>query len=760
MKTRKLFHSIPRQLLIFVLILSFLPQQSFAREKSSDLPELVSSPGQNAPQVETVADSLEYRRTDKLLIARGNVVVTSGQDRLTADYAEVNSDTGQAYARGHVILFRKKDPRARGDEVYYNFNDHTANFPNGSVVSYPWRCQGQKIEQVKDGLQVVENGVLTTCQGENPPYEIRAKKVTIREDDKMIARNITVYSLGKPIFWWPYLAIPLQQRNAPLTVSAGYNSRHGAFIKTTKEIGINENLNGRILADWRSERGFGGGGELDYHYGKWAEGTIKGYWTQDFHAPVPARTDNPFSQEEKRDRGRIDWKHRSDLDDKTFVLLRYSRLADEFFLQDFFEKEYRSEVEPQSFVTLQRNSEKYGFMTYVSKRMNRFESLVERLPEMRFDWRSQSFFHPRVFFESSTRFGHLSKRFNREPFDENVFRADQFNEWTAPLNFEGIKFTPFANIRQTYYSREKESDNDHYRVVAGFGADLRTQLYRFYDVSFENLGIEVNGLRHVFEPYVTAQSFHSSVSDEKLNRFDYIDTLDDAHSVTLGFENRLQTKRVVDGKMTRVDFVSLNTFMRYDFHPDGIVDASNWSTLGQEVVVRPYDWLQYEMRFDYDMKRDKFRVFNNDIVARTKRFRLVFGHRYINDIEGLDIDGSSQFVFDGQVILNSLWGLGGYIRWDAKAQELEEWQLSASRNMGCLVFDFGYNVRNSSIRSGNKTLFFQLRLSHFPELSFRAGGGRASFSEPRIGETVSGSNRANSPFNYFNEQYYLQQRGY
>ena len=42
---------------------------------------------------------------------------------------------------------------------------------------------------------------------------------------------------------------------------------------------------------------------------------------------------------------------KSNLDPYSFLVMRYHRVADEFFLQDFFEKEHRAEVEQNSFVT-------------------------------------------------------------------------------------------------------------------------------------------------------------------------------------------------------------------------------------------------------------------------------------------------------------------------------------------------------------------------------------------------------------------------
>ena len=56
------------------------------------------------------------------------------------------------------------------------------------------------------------------------------------------------------------------------------------------------------------------------------------------------------------------------------------------------------------------------------------------------------------------------------------------------------------------------------------------------------------------------------------------------------------------------------------------------------------------------------------------------------------------------------------------------------------ILEFGYNVRNSSIRSGNSEVYVNFFMKEFPGLALRSGRGRANFAQPRIGETVDGAN--------------------
>jgi len=704
-------------------------------------PAPVTDPYQiEKPKVETVADTLEYLKQENKVIAKGNVVITYGNEKITADYAEVETDSRKAYARGHVIIFSKDTATAKGEEVYYDFNDGSGSFPQGTILAYPWNCQAQEIDKRNDTTTDASNARFTTCRGENPPYEVHAKKVTIHQGDKMIARNVTIYSLGKPIFWWPYLIIPLQKTNAPISISAGYNSEDGAYIETSKGFSITKNVYGKFHFDWRSKRGFGGGADFNYNFNEYGRGVIKGYWTQDERAPTAGGL-NPYAEREDRDRGRFSWWHRTDLDEYSHLQFRYQRLADEFFLQDFFEKEHRGEVEPQSFITLTKNSDKYGLLVHVAKKVNTFESTVERLPEVRFNLKNQPMFAEGLYYENETSYANLAKRFSRSEMNEDVNRADHWSEWTYPVKLSDFQVTPYLNARGTYYSREKESDNNHFRMVAGSGVDIRNQYYKTLDTTFDKFGVEVNRLRHVLEPVIAYSAIRSTVSDEKLSRFDHIDAIDDEDVVSFGVENRLQTKRIVNGRTQRVDIVSYNTYLNFSPNPHNVEHGASFITLDQELTLRPYDWLQYQVRAEYSFLKSELTLFNQDLLIHaTKNLNLIFGHRYITDIEEQDIEGSTQFVFDASYKLNKLWTFGGYIRWEAQGGSLDEWQLMATRDMYCLLFDFGYNVRNSDINTSNKELFFQLRMKDYPQISLKSGS-RSSFSAPRIGETVAGANQ-------------------
>lgn len=717
-------------------------------------------------EVEAVADGLEYDKKRSLLIARGNVVLTHGDVKLTSDYAELDTQTNKAMARGHVVIFKDDEPTVKGSEVYYDFKTHHGNFPDGRFVSMPWRGTGVEVEQKKEGLHTLKNCSVTTCGSENPNYEFRAKEATIYSGEKMVVKNVWLYIMGKKVFWIPYMVIPLNLPHVPFAVTAGHNSRYGYYIGIMKGYYINKNLWGQLYGDWRSKKGFGAGLRQQYDFGNLAKGDIKLYWTQDREAPTPGHKDllgqdNPYDVREERDRGRISWRHRTDFSPGTHLILRYHRVADEFFLQDFFHRESRSEIQPSSFVTLTHNTEKYGVFVHGEKKMNAYEKTIEHLPQVRADWKNQQFLGEGLYNQSQVSVDNMTKTFGREEREEEVVRSDFATQFYYPLKWDFAKLTPFIGGRLTHYTKDRTDSDNHLRAVLNAGFDLRQQYYKTYDTESHKFGIEVNQLRHVFEPNFQVEAVGTTLKPEKLNTFDEIDQFGNTMKLQLGMENRLQTKRVVDGVLKRVDIVSMNTFVRYDVKPLDRSDSA-FTTLGNEVTLRPYNWLRYQAKVEYDINYGQIGKFSQDLVFQRDRWRLLLGHRYTS-FERAQRDGAyiksfgerlidgNQFVIEGEYTINELWLVAAYARWNGTHGNFEEWQLSATRNLGCdLLLDFGVNLRDSLIEDTNHEVFFNLRMQSVPGIHLSTGSNRATISDPRIGQTVDGSNEETG---YFSSSY-------
>ncbi|MBN1493867.1 MAG: LPS-assembly protein LptD [Candidatus Omnitrophica bacterium] len=690
-------------------------------------------------KVEVTADQVEYDNNAKKIIGRGNVVIVHGKDRLIADYAEVYNDTKEAMAEGHVILFQGEN-QLRGDKVFYNFESNSGHFPDGAYKANPFYGNAQDIKQINQDKVHLQNAFLTTCDlGFRPHYGAQAKKVIIYFDDKLIATNCKIKILGKTVMWWPYMLVPLHGKHMPLSVRPGYSSDWGAYVLTKKGFSINKNINGAVRYDYRYERGHAGGADLNYNYGQFGTGLFRAYVAHDLQAPDKSLAD-PESADITDDRYRFRWQHRTDIDEYTNVIVEYNKLHDEYFLNDFFENEYKAEADPETFAILTRNTERYGFLVNVEKRANHFLNTIEKLPEVRFNWNNQEVFNTNIYYENETSVVNFHNKRAHSALDDDVVRLDFYNKISYPVKLFRYNFLPYFYSRHDYYSKNSSGKENITRGAYGGGIDVNTRYFKVYDVTTDVLGIDINQIRHILEPsigYISTREV--TVPRNTLFQLDEIDAEDDFDEVTFGIRNKLQTKREVDGQMKRVDLFVLDNKINYEFNREA-AGGSSWLNFSTEVELRPYNWMMLYHKNVWDIRRDQFDSSDFAIeLTPLEKWKFLLNHGFIDDkLLGDNDEASSLLTFDTEYKINDLWKVGGYVRYEFDDSRAEEMELRLLRDLHCWLLEFGVNQRNNEGDERETEFFFDLKMKAFPDIEAKTGN-RSTYSRGRYGALISGS---------------------
>lgn len=684
--------------------------------------------------VEVTADQIEYLKGKQKVVGTGNVVVVHGSDYLYADYAEVNTETKTAFAKGHVVLVQGA-MHLVGPEVTYDFKTHTGTFPDGKFASAPFFGSGSDIEQLSKNKARLRNGFITTCDlPHNPHYGVSAKKAIIYFDDKIVAENCFVEVLGKRVFWWPYLTIPLNG-HAPFTVKPGYSDDMGAYALVSKGFSINKNIGGQLHYDYRSKRGHAVGADADYDSGILGNGFIRTYYARDERSPDYKASD-PNNHRIEDDRYWLKWYHRANIDDYTRAVVEYNRLHDRYVLKDFFEKEYRSEADPKTYLEVVRNTERYGVFVNVEKRVNHFVDTVERLPEVRFNWNNQEIGNSNIYYQNETSIVSFNQKFAHSSIDNDVVRGDFFNEIEYPTKIGFIHVDPYLNARQDYYNKNKYGKENITRNVAGGGVDASTRFFRLFDVSGDKFGFEYNQIRHILEPSVSYRSVREvSVLKDTLFSMDSIDTIDDLDVVTFGLRNKIQTKRFIGGELRRVDLLSTAQYLNYEFNREE-AGGSKWIEFLTEVEFRPYTWLIMYHKNIWDMIRDQFKEAEFDVeIQGSEKWHFYLSHKFVD--ERATNDPSSLLTMDAEYTINDLWKIGGYIRHEFDTAKTEEWEIRFKRDLHCWNLEFGVNRTNNDEDKVDWSVFFEMVLKAFPDYNLKSGH-RAEFSRARFGDLIGG----------------------
>lgn len=236
-------------------------------------------------RVHIVAEEFgSYDINNHIFMAKGNVVITYDNLVLKSDELWVNTSSGEAELKGNVSLLQDEQ-EVIGEFLAYNLETGEGNFEKarteihladetGTIFVF-----GQAVE-LDDENYRVEDATFTTCDLEQSHYHIATKHVEVVLGKRVIIRGVTYYEGKIPIFYWPYLVIPLdtmdEERFFSLPV-LGFGEYEGYYMLNTFNYYFNEQAYGNIHVDAYSNLGMAIGVKHNYDLNKLGQGYLYFY---------------------------------------------------------------------------------------------------------------------------------------------------------------------------------------------------------------------------------------------------------------------------------------------------------------------------------------------------------------------------------------------------------------------------------------------------------------------------------------------------
>lgn len=223
------------------------------------------------------ADTLEEDAPGQW-VARGHVKLHFHNYNLTSDRVDIDMDKGTALFTGHPILTIPQgttvDSGNDGSllldfkhEMYRVIGARAVVPPNETSIGLllPLYVSGGEITG-RSGLIDARGSSFTTCDFVEPHYYFQARSMTIIPGRRLVARHVTLYRRGRPIFTIPTLYVPLDQRTArqTLTPDVGMSPDEGYFIKFAIGYELNSALPGILRLDAMQYKGIGTGFEQSF----------------------------------------------------------------------------------------------------------------------------------------------------------------------------------------------------------------------------------------------------------------------------------------------------------------------------------------------------------------------------------------------------------------------------------------------------------------------------------------------------------------
>jgi lipopolysaccharide assembly outer membrane protein LptD (OstA) len=676
------------------------------------------------------------------------VLVKYGEAILTAQQVAVDYQSGDVIADGDVRI-QQGDQLYVSQHVRYNFKTQQMEAAQFRTGQAPVFAAGEGLHgDLTNKVYNATNAIVTTDDIAQPAYKIVARRITIIPGKKIEAHDAVLYVEGVPVFYFPFYSRSLQEHANTFNFTPGYRNRYGPFILGTYTWYLSEALDGVLHADYREARGPGAGADVNYHLGRWGEGTVKYYYTHDrdpnideLGVPIP------------EDRQRVYASYAANPATNLYVkgLVRYeSDLAVE---RDFFESEYRLDPQPNSFLELNKVWQNFSVDTYVEPRLNQFLETVERLPEIKLTGYRQQLGASPFYYESESSAGYYARLFavdagsNGPPpgLNYEAARADTYHQVLLPETFFGwLNVTPRVGGRFTYYGEASGpggTNDEQFRGIFNTGAEVSFKASRVWP-GVQNDFFEVNGIRHIIEPsanyvYVPAPT----VAPQLLPQFDYelpslrllpvdfpdynsIDSIDTQNVIRWGLHNKLQTKR----ENQVVNLVNWNVYTDWRIKP--LPDQTTFADLYSDLTVKPWKWLTMESLVRYDINGGDWRMSYSTLTIQPNNlwsWRL--GHYYLRQ----DLSPSPTALGPGNDVFTSAiyyrfnenWGFRMNHYFDAQAGSLQEQSYTIYRDLRSWTAALSFLYRRNTTGPNDFGVAFTFSLKAYPRFGMGTDGGGA-----------------------------------
>lgn len=672
----------------------------------------ISYSQEEANRIEVNGDEVEYFPKEKKVVGVGNISIDYGDVRLTSDKIIVHTDTKDVEAEGKVIL-KNPTTEIRGEKIRYNFETKKGEILKARVKSAEWHGGGERVDILSENNYRISGGYITSCDLDKPHYKISAKNVTVYPDDKVVAKDVTLKIGNMPVAFLPRYNYSLETDWPTIDVIPGKRGKWGVFALSSYRYEINKDNRVTLRLDERERWGLSEGLDYKFTSNDFGQGLLRTYYThqrdRDRNEPVKA----------EEERYRIQLRHRLGIRDNITAFSEYHRLSDSEMTKDYFyREEYERESSPESYVYLLDRNPEYALSFLARKRINHFQAVTERLPELRFDLKNQELagdWMP-VYFKTDTSFTNLTRKTADNSTDSDAVRFDTFNKLSSPRRIaDFLSIEPFVGMRDTFYTKNINGDEDKLRTAFYSGINISTKFFKIYDLPEESSGLGSGELRHTVTPTLKYEYIHEpSIGSGVLQQFDDIDNIDRKNTFSLGLENKLQTKRDVEGSLKSIDLGYLLLTGDYLYRPE---NGSRFSNVKGDLELTPFDWLGIESDTAYDPATRDFQTWNVDFyIDGSEDWRLGFGSRYWQNNEH---ELTSELFYK----LDSEWSFRVFGRYDLKEVETNghkiinrfaNKELTIIKDLHCWLAELSLGID----RDGGTSVWLAMKLKASPKVPF------------------------------------------
>lgn len=539
--------------LLAILLLCFL--SAAARGQPRAQAELETPQGTvriTAERFETLANNV--------LVARGDVVIEYRDAVLTADQVTFDDQSDHATVEGNINL-RRGDQWLRGSRAEIDLATDTGVLYDASgFTDRELYVQARILRKVGPTNWEAEDGFLTACEDFVPKWSFRISKASL--DTTSWARaSHTLFRIKKvPVFYLPYLLFPAERKQRSsgfLLPGLGNSNNKGRRVTQAFYLTLGRSADATVTTDYFSKRGFGYGFNFRARPNQRTRLAIAGFTIDDRlgqgGTSVQGTAETRFG---------VGFRAVADFNLVTDFTFR------QVFSDNFFQAT-RPTDSSRFFLTNSVNARSFNVFFGREETVFPFENaLINATPIVSLRLHGQRLFDSPLHVDLDGSVGGLNRTDALIETPSVSQRIDFFPQvyFSIPL-FQGLRITPRAAFRNTFYSDSQKRDEDGLVVV---GDSLNRQ-YGDFSIDVKGWGLArtwesgTRSWKHLIEPMARYRYTTGIDRFAETLRFDANDPIANTHEIEYALVNRFFVRE--SGGRSH-EWLSLKIGQKYFFDPD------------------------------------------------------------------------------------------------------------------------------------------------------------------------------------------------
>ncbi|MGQ7299332.1 LPS-assembly protein LptD [Marinobacter nauticus] len=623
--------------------------------------------------LEASALNARYELNSELYL-QGDVRLRQGPFQATGAEARYNQQSGELRLKGPLVS-RGEGFLLTGQEANYSTQSGQLDINTATFLLHESELRGEasSLSRVSESQVVISDGMITTCGPGQNDWSIVASDIELDQAEGFgTARHVRLEVLDAPVFYWPYITFPIDDRRKTGFLYPQFGSSSagsGAYLALPYYLNLAPHYDATLTPQYIHGRGLFT--EVEGRYlSRYGESVLQlGYIDND----SAFRDENPG---ENGERWALDFSTRAAFGGGWSGYGDYSVISDEDYLSDL-----NRSLEIDQATHLQRRGgvRYYGANQYFEAYLNGYQTIRDRIADVNKPYAQL----PEVIYGGSLEAGWLEANlesqytwFYRD--NETLTGLDKANgqrlraipELALPMRALWGFSRPSVSLDYTRYELDDytQGEASFDRTVPVFEWDNGLYFDRrssLFDVPY-NQTLEPR----LYYAWADAEADQNHIPDFDTGirsfRFDQLfrrdrftggDRVGDANQLTVALTSRFNDL-LTGAERARVSVGQVRYFedREVDLFGEGASDRSR-SPLAGELVLNPIDNLELRSSLLWDHETRKTEEGRSQLIFHSEDYRYLatLGHTYSRPDELEQTDIGTVFPVTDQVSAIGRW---------------------------------------------------------------------------------------------------------